>query len=149
MLPGYTHIIDGQTATGTIGFHRKCPSRLLIFEPVEPVDDIRNKVLVIAKYPHNHPRHPHVKPTLEEKELLEKCTKASRAARITPKVRDSASTAEVLGGRKWEEALPSMIDNPRLQRLIKGLNQTRYPKGLNWDGKSAGSAIYSFYDQKF
>jgi len=113
---GYTHIIDGQTVTGTIGFHRKCPSRLLIFEPVERRGEIGNKVLIIPKYPHNHPRHPHAKPTLEEKELLEKCTKAARAVRITPKVlRDSASTAEVLGGRKWEEALPSMR--------------------LNWDGK--------------
>jgi hypothetical protein len=27
-----------------------------------------------------------------------------------------------------------MIDNPRLQRLIKGLNEKRYPKGLGWKG---------------
>jgi len=97
-------------------------------------------MLVIPKYPYNHPQHPHAKPTLEEKELLEKCTKASRAARITPKaLRDSALTAEVLGGQKCEEALPSIIDNPCLQCLIKGLNQTRYTKGLNWDSKSSGT----------
>ncbi|PPQ98092.1 hypothetical protein CVT26_003262, partial [Gymnopilus dilepis] len=131
----FTHVVDKQASTGRIDFYKDpCPSRLLIFEPVDN-DECGRKALVVPENPHNHPRHLHAKPTLADKELLQKVAAASGKPHITPKeLRTSSTTNEILKGRTWEEAFPCMTDNQRLRRWIRALDKTRYPEGLGWKG---------------
>ena len=119
---------------GKISWYKNpCTSRILIFEDAS---GIGKKAIVIPQNPHNHLCHPHAKPTLEEKQLLDKCALASRKARVTPRdLRTNSTTAEILGGKTWEKAIPSMIDNQRLQKWVRNLKNSKYPKGLNWNGQ--------------
>jgi hypothetical protein len=68
----YTHVVEGQIKNAQIQ-GRSCPSRLIIFEPVDR--NIR-KAIIIPKIPHNHPPFLHAKPTQHEKELAVAALKA-------------------------------------------------------------------------
>lgn len=130
----FTHIINGNVKQGKIRPHDPCNSRLVIFEPV---DQSIRKAIVIPSHSHNHPRHPHAKPTQKEKDFVKAASKASGKTQISAKkLRTSATTASMLdSGESWESQLPAMVDDQRLRKFIKTINRETYPRGLGWEGQ--------------
>jgi hypothetical protein len=64
----YTHIINGQAIPEPQIKGRECPSRMIIYEPID--DSLCHKALIVVKIPHNHPFYPHPKPNQNEKDTL-------------------------------------------------------------------------------
>lgn len=65
-IVAYSHVIDGKIRPAKIG-HRKCPTEMLIFIPVEGTVDMLHKVLVVLRNAHNHPAHPATKPSAQDR----------------------------------------------------------------------------------
>ncbi len=103
----------------------------------EPVDHSIRKAIVIPSVSHNHPRHPHAKPTQKEKDFVKAASKASGRTKISAKkLRTSATTTSMLNpGECWESQLPAMVDDQRLRKFLKTINRETYPRGLGWEGQ--------------
>ncbi|KAJ7210230.1 hypothetical protein C8J57DRAFT_1540028 [Mycena rebaudengoi] len=71
----YSHIIGGKIMPAKIE-HRLCPSRMIIYVPVEDLPATRHKAIVVLENPHNHPMHPMSKPGAEDKLKLKTAVNA-------------------------------------------------------------------------
>ncbi|KAJ7835324.1 hypothetical protein B0H14DRAFT_2590317 [Mycena olivaceomarginata] len=71
----YSHIINGKIKPAGIE-HRLCPSRTIIYVPVEDSPAPRHKVIVVLENPHNNPIHPTSKPSTEDKLKLKTAVNA-------------------------------------------------------------------------
>ncbi|KAF5381040.1 hypothetical protein D9615_003872 [Tricholomella constricta] len=130
----FSHIIDGEIKSGKIAPYKEpCTSTLLIFQPVDPA--LSHMAVVIPKYPHNHPRQAHVKPTLSEKQFINHVFKAAGKTRVTPKaLQRSSTTTTLLDGQSWGTRVPGMADNKRLSKHLDRLKKDGYPAGMEFQG---------------
>ncbi|KAJ7247238.1 hypothetical protein C8J57DRAFT_1523021 [Mycena rebaudengoi] len=72
----YSHIIGGKIILAKIE-HCLCPSRMIIYVPVEDLPATRHKAIVVLENPHNHPIHPMSKPGAEDKLKLKTAVNAA------------------------------------------------------------------------
>jgi hypothetical protein len=91
----YSHIIDGKIKPARME-HRLCPTKLIIFVPVEEHPATRHKALVVLRNAHNHPAHPTSKPSAEDRRQL---GAAINAAGLT------GLTVQKLNGKHFQEPI--------------------------------------------
>jgi hypothetical protein len=78
----YSHIFDGKIKPGRIE-QRPCTSQMIIHVPVDQSPAMRHKAIVILRNPHNHPMHPRIKPSAEDKFKLGTAVKSTGLTGLT------------------------------------------------------------------
>ncbi|KAK6985119.1 hypothetical protein R3P38DRAFT_3450565 [Favolaschia claudopus] len=132
----YSHIIDGKIEIAKM-VPRRCHSRLVIFIPVAPVPPaLSHKAIIFLEKPHNHPAHPRVKPSTEDKLKLETAIQAVGVNGLTvQKLLNAPNTSAVYGGKRIAEASPAYADTQKVRKAISGQKKIEHPHGMEWDGE--------------
>jgi hypothetical protein len=76
----YTHVVDGRICPAEI-INRPCQTRMQILIPVD--EEHRMKAFVVLRNPHNHPAHPHTKPSVKDTRKLETAIQAAGLTGLT------------------------------------------------------------------
>ncbi|KAJ6466503.1 hypothetical protein DFH09DRAFT_1381711 [Mycena vulgaris] len=128
----YTHVnADNEVIQGKI-IHRKCPSTIRIFSPVDRSD---RRAIIHLTGAHNHPKFPSRKLSRKGKDTYLEAINAARVTGLTVLKCDSArSTSDIFGGN-----IPGAVDpalaNPRIKRtLIQKVKKENNPCGLGIEG---------------
>ncbi|KAK7033366.1 hypothetical protein R3P38DRAFT_3313383 [Favolaschia claudopus] len=131
----FSHIINNKIEPAKI-LHRLCPSRLIIFVPVDPVPPaLQHKVMVVVEKPHNHPMHPKHKPNTEDKLKLHTAMQASGINGLTvQKLLNASSTSAVYGGKRVADESPAYADTQKVRKAISAQKKIEHPRGMGWDG---------------
>ncbi|KAK6981621.1 hypothetical protein R3P38DRAFT_2664122 [Favolaschia claudopus] len=131
----YSHIIDGKIEIAKM-VPRRCHSRLVIFIPVAPVPQtLSHRAIIFLEKPHNHPAHPRVKPSTEDKLKLETAIQAVGVNGLTvQKLLNAPNTSAVYGGKRIAEASPAYADTQKVRKAISGQKKIEHPHGMEWDG---------------
>ncbi|KAF7295712.1 hypothetical protein MIND_01111600 [Mycena indigotica] len=120
---------------------RPCLAEIIMFIPapfkgVAPPAWLDNICLVYLRNFHNHPAHPHSKPSVEEEARLEAVINAIGVEGLTNSpltVLDPLTIAEY-NGERLGKASPAFADARRVQDFIKAQTQSKYPFGMGWAG---------------
>ncbi|KAJ7215611.1 hypothetical protein GGX14DRAFT_562822 [Mycena pura] len=84
---------------------------------------------------HNHPEHPHTKPSAEDEQRLQTAINA-----ISVEIRESrfklcfTSTSTVYGGKQVSTISPAFADVRKIRDRIAVHRKTEFPKGQDFDG---------------
>ncbi|KAJ7649098.1 hypothetical protein DFH06DRAFT_1332120 [Mycena polygramma] len=130
----YTHVVDGRIINSKLR-KRPCQTRMTIFTPVEKLDIVEFKALVVVKTAHNHPAHPKTKPTAEDRLKLEEAIQAAGLTGLTArKLLIAPTTATVYAGRTIAEHSPAFTDNRKIRDFITDQKKVQHPFGLEFEG---------------
>jgi hypothetical protein len=130
---------------------RKCPTRMVMFVPVDT--DLR-KVIVFLEHPHNHPAFPISKPSAQAKAILDDAISATRIQGLTvgklvhgglipsDSYRSSfqfgyiaPSTIRICNGQALSVAAPGFNDSRRVRTAIHKAKTKNRPEGQDWMGE--------------
>ncbi|KAJ7475533.1 hypothetical protein B0H11DRAFT_1917715 [Mycena galericulata] len=118
----YSHVIDGRIKPAKIQ-HRKCPTRMVIFVPVEDTSDLPHKALLILSHAHNHPAHPTTKPKFPRSTQTR-----DRSQRGGPHRFKGSKTSQWVA-----ENSPVFADSRKVRDFIS-VQKKEYPCGMGWEG---------------
>ncbi|KAJ7481297.1 hypothetical protein B0H11DRAFT_2193481 [Mycena galericulata] len=128
----YSHVINGQIRPAKIR-SRRCPTEMVIFIPVD--EEYSTKAIVILRNPHNHPAHPHTKPSAEDKNKLEAAVQAAGLTGLTvQRLLNAPSTAMVYDGGRVAESSPAFADSRKVRDFISDQKKKEHPYGMGWNG---------------
>ncbi|KAJ7660691.1 hypothetical protein DFH06DRAFT_1129752 [Mycena polygramma] len=128
----YTHIIDGRITNSKLR-KRPCQTKMTIFTPVEKLDIVKFKALVIVKTAHNHPAHSKTKPTAEDRLKLEEAIQAAGLTGLTArKLLIAPTTTTVYAGKTIAEHSPAFTDNRKIRDYITDQKKVQHPHGLEF-----------------
>ncbi|KAJ7119239.1 hypothetical protein C8R43DRAFT_1152428 [Mycena crocata] len=128
----YTHIDeDNQVIKGQI-VHRKCPTIIRIFSPLDRSD---RRAIVHFNGAHNHPKFPSRKLSRKGKDAYNDAITAAGVTGLTVLKCDSAeSTSKIFGGQ-IPGAFDPALSNARIKRqLIQQFKTVQNPHGLGIEG---------------
>ncbi|KAJ7739455.1 hypothetical protein DFH07DRAFT_943933 [Mycena maculata] len=128
----YSHIHDGQIKPAKIQ-QRACPTQMIIFIPVDSTSV--KTALVILRNPHNHPAHPHAKPSAEDRIKLGKAVQLASLTGLTAhKLVNAPSTSVVYGGQRVDESSPAFISRRKVRAFLGEARKQEYLQGMGWEG---------------
>ncbi|KAJ7737198.1 hypothetical protein B0H14DRAFT_2638802 [Mycena olivaceomarginata] len=135
----YSHIIDGKIKPPGIE-HRLCPSRMIIYVPVEDSPATRHKAIVVLENPHNHPINPTSKRSTEDKLKLKTAVNAAGVNGLTvQKLLNAPSTLSAYNGKRVEDSSPVFVDTRKVRDFISVQKKLEHPHGFGWED----GALYS------
>ncbi|KAJ7923987.1 hypothetical protein B0H13DRAFT_1864451 [Mycena leptocephala] len=103
----FTQVIDGRIIPAKM-VRRKCPTEMVIFIPVHDTPATRNKAFVILRNPHNHPMHPKIKPSAEDRVKLGAAVQAVGLTGLTAmRLLNAPSTSAIYGGNRVAQHSPA------------------------------------------
>ncbi|KAJ6468184.1 hypothetical protein DFH09DRAFT_1345234 [Mycena vulgaris] len=128
----YSHIINGQIRPAEI-IHRLCPTRMIIFVPIDHEDSPATayRALVVLKNAHNHPMHPSTKPRAEDRIKLRAAITAAGLTGLTVQTR---STSMLYGGDQIAENSPGFANSRKVRDFIIAKEKIEHPRGMGWEG---------------
>ncbi|KAJ7025228.1 hypothetical protein C8F04DRAFT_1191678 [Mycena alexandri] len=98
---------------------RDCPTRMLIFILVVDTHATRNKAIVVLRNPHNHPMHPKIKPSGEDRIKLGVAVQAVGLTGLTGmKLLNAPSTSMVYNGSRVAEHSPAFVSARKVRDFI-------------------------------
>ncbi|KAF8198854.1 hypothetical protein K438DRAFT_1759501 [Mycena galopus ATCC 62051] len=130
----YSHIIGGQITSAKIE-HQLCPSRMIIYVPVNDSPATRHKAIMVLENPHNHPMHPTSKPSTEDKLKLKTAVNAAGLNGLTvQKLLNAPSTLKVYNGKRVADSSPAFVDTRKVRDFIMVQKKLEHPRALGWEG---------------
>ncbi|KAJ7796304.1 hypothetical protein B0H14DRAFT_3158095 [Mycena olivaceomarginata] len=133
---GFSHVVDGKIIPASMQ-SRQCPTEMIVFIPVEAekTPATRYKALVILRNAHNHPMHPKIKPSSEDRVKLGTAVRAFGLTGLTPmRLLNAPSTSIVYDGHQVAEESPAFTDTRKVRDFISAEKRKEHPQGLGWDG---------------
>ncbi|KAF7366386.1 hypothetical protein MSAN_00895300 [Mycena sanguinolenta] len=128
----YSHIVNGQVRPARMK-RQPCPTKMLIFIPVD--QRYNTRAIVILRNAHNHPAHPHTKPTAHDKAKLESAIQAAGVTGLTvQRLLNAPSTLIEYDGSRVAQSSPAFIDTRKVRDVITQEKKKEYPRGMGWDG---------------
>ncbi|KAF8137776.1 hypothetical protein K438DRAFT_1639101 [Mycena galopus ATCC 62051] len=112
---------------------------MIIFIPVAASSvaaaSVQNKAIVILRGAHNHPAHPHTKPSSKDRRILEKAVEAAGVVGLTVgKLLNAPSTSLVYNGDRLAATSPAFMDSRKLRDAIVERRLKDHPHGMGWEG---------------
>ncbi|KAJ7172777.1 hypothetical protein C8R43DRAFT_1208781 [Mycena crocata] len=130
----YSHIIDGRIQTPAM-IPRPCPTEMIIMIPVADESASLQKAIVVLRSAHNHPAHPHTKPSSDDRTKLETAVQAAGLTGLTvKKLLHASSTAIVYNGERLAESSPAFASRRKVRDFITEQKKKEHPFGLDWEG---------------
>ncbi|KAJ7510558.1 hypothetical protein B0H11DRAFT_2401870, partial [Mycena galericulata] len=128
----YTHIdTDGNVLEGKI-IHRKCPTTIKIFAPLDRTD---RRAIISLSTAHNHPRPPSTKVSRKGKDAYKEAIVAAGVTSLTVLKCDNGSYTSKIFGGNIPAAIDPALSNPRIKRkLIYDMKTVENPHGLGIEG---------------
>ncbi|KAJ6479038.1 hypothetical protein C8R45DRAFT_933816 [Mycena sanguinolenta] len=128
----YSHIVDGQVRPARMK-RQACPTEMLIFFPVDK--QYNTRAIVILRNAHNHPAHPHTKPTANDKAKLESAIQVA--------VLDTAPSNLIqYDGTRVAQSSPAFMDTRKVRDVITQEKKKEHPRGMGWDGEYFCGVLY-------
>ncbi|KAJ7835672.1 hypothetical protein B0H14DRAFT_3871012 [Mycena olivaceomarginata] len=132
----FSHVVNGKIIPASMQ-SRQCPTEMIVFIPVEAekTPATRYKALVILRNAHNHPMHPKIKPSSEDRVKLGTAVRAFGLTGLTPmRLLNAPSTSIVYDGHEVAEESPAFTDTRKVRDFISAEKRKEHPRGLGWDG---------------
>ncbi|KAJ6564299.1 hypothetical protein B0H19DRAFT_941731 [Mycena capillaripes] len=108
---------------------------MLIFIPITDTPATRHKAIVILRNPHNHPMHPKIKPSAEDRITLGTAVQAAGLTGLTTmKLLNAPSTSLIYGGSRVAEQSPAFTNVRKVRDFISGEKKKEHPHGMGFDG---------------
>ncbi|KAJ6608982.1 hypothetical protein B0H10DRAFT_1814675, partial [Mycena sp. CBHHK59/15] len=148
------HVVDGKIIPASMQ-PRQCPTEMIVFIPVEAekTPATRYKALVILRNAHNHPMHPKIKPSSEDRVKLGTAVRAIGLTGLTPmrllngECEVAPSTSIVYDGHQVAEQSPAFTDTRKVRDFISTEKRKEHPQGLGWDGSMDEWEVVGFLDR--
>ncbi|KAJ7064494.1 hypothetical protein C8F01DRAFT_1080806 [Mycena amicta] len=135
----YGHSLDGRIKAAKM-VRRPCDAEMVIFVPapykgVPPPSWLDNMALILFRRFHNHPAHPHTKPSIEEEHRLQSVVAAIGVEGLTvQKLLNHPLTLAEYNGERLGKVIPAFADSRRVKDFITAEAQSKYPRGMGWEG---------------
>ncbi|KAJ7029522.1 hypothetical protein C8F04DRAFT_1043205 [Mycena alexandri] len=130
----FSHVVDGKIIPAKMQ-RRKCPTRMIIFIPVEATPATRHKTILILRNPHNHPMHPKIKPSADDRFKLGAAVQAVGLTGLTARtLLNAPTTSMVYDGNRVAEQSPAFADARKVRDFISVQKKKEHPHGMGWDG---------------
>ncbi|KAJ7052354.1 hypothetical protein C8F01DRAFT_1332885 [Mycena amicta] len=158
----FSHILNGVIQAARL-LERKCDTECLIFVPVRPPADTNHpdyyewlpeyafQAILVFRIGHNHPEHPHSKPSAADEHLLEAAMDALGGENLTVQtllngkctvsrvkymlnIRLAQSTSTIYGGKQVSAASPAFTDVRKIRDRIAEHRKVEFPEGTGFKG---------------
>ncbi|KAJ7162464.1 hypothetical protein C8R46DRAFT_1104607 [Mycena filopes] len=130
----FSHVVGGRIIPARMT-RRECPTEMIIFIPVDDAPATRNKAIVILRNAHNHPMHPKIKPSNEDRIKLGAAVQAVGLTGLTAmKLLNAPSTSTIYAGARVAEHSPAFASARKVRDFISGEKKNAIPQGMEWEG---------------
>ncbi|KAJ7872495.1 hypothetical protein B0H14DRAFT_3131545 [Mycena olivaceomarginata] len=158
------HVLDGVIHPAKL-LQRRCDTELIILIPVLPPDDPTSpnyyewlpeyafQAILILRNGHNHPAHPHIKPSAEDERLLGAAMDALGTENLTvqtllngkPALNPSPaqSTQAMYDGKRVSAVSPAFADVRKIRDRIAAHRKVEFPAGTGFSVKAQPSKVFS------
>ncbi|KAJ7733647.1 hypothetical protein B0H16DRAFT_1892739 [Mycena metata] len=129
LLPA-THQNSNKNETCVLTVHPRVSLKNCLDTPAT-----RNNAIVVLQNPHNHPMHPKIKPSAEDRVKLGAAVQAVGLTGLTGmKLLNAPSTSIVYNGSRVAEHSPAFASARKVRDFISAKKKEEYPHGMGWDG---------------
>ncbi|KAJ7713619.1 hypothetical protein B0H16DRAFT_1252776, partial [Mycena metata] len=147
----FSHVVDGKIIPAQMQ-RRPCPTRMIIFIPVAKVVEatpaLRHKAILPLRNPHNHPMHPKIKPSTDDRSKLGAAVQAVGLTGLTAsKLLNAPITSMVYDGNRVAEQSPAFADARKVRDFITEQKKKEHPHGMGWDGEMDEWEVAGFVDR--
>ncbi|KAJ7798700.1 hypothetical protein B0H14DRAFT_3156797 [Mycena olivaceomarginata] len=144
----FSHVLDGVIHPAKL-LQRRCDIELIILIPVLPPDDPTSpnyyewlpeyafQAILILRNGHNHPAHPHIKPSAEDERLLGAAMDALGTENLTVQTLlngKSQSTQAMYDGKRVSAVSPAFADVRKIRDRIAAHRKVEFPAGTGFSG---------------
>ncbi|KAJ7793170.1 hypothetical protein B0H14DRAFT_3498353, partial [Mycena olivaceomarginata] len=144
----FSHVLDGFIHPAKL-LQRRCDTELIILIPVLPPDDPTStnyyewlpeyafQAILILRNGHNHPAHPHIKPSAEDERLLGAAMDALGTENLTVQTLlngKSQSTQAMYDGKRVSAISPAFADVRKIRDRIAAHRKVDFPAGTGFSG---------------
>ncbi|KAJ7676232.1 hypothetical protein B0H14DRAFT_2656320 [Mycena olivaceomarginata] len=154
----FSHVLDGGIHPAKL-LQRRCDTELIILIPVLPPDDPTSpnyyewlpeyafQAILILRNGHNHPAHPHIKPSAEDERLLGAAMDALGTENLTVQTLlngkpalnpgSAQSTQAMYDGKRVSAVSPAFADIRKIRDRIAVHRKVEFPAGTGFSGTSS------------
>ncbi|KAJ7697773.1 hypothetical protein B0H14DRAFT_3655259 [Mycena olivaceomarginata] len=144
----FSHVLDGVIHPAKL-LQRRCDTELIILILVLPPDDPTSpnyyewlpeyafQAILILRNGHNHPAHPHIKPSAEDERLLGAAMDALGTENLTVQTLlngKSQSTQAMYDGKRVSAVSPAFADVRKIRDRIAAHRKVEFPAGTGFSG---------------
>ncbi|KAJ7337368.1 hypothetical protein DFH08DRAFT_252732 [Mycena albidolilacea] len=142
----FSHVLDGVIHPAKL-LQRRCDTELIILIPVPPPDDPTSpyyykwlpeyafQAILTFRNGHNHPAHPHIKPSGEDERLLGAAMDTLGTENLTVQtLLNAQSTQTIYDGKRVSAVSPAFADVRKIRDRIATHRKVKFPAGTGFSG---------------